>query len=212
MFYEATMFNHCIGQWDVSSVMNMRSMFDGAESFNQDISNWKVHNVQDMSKMFRFSTSFDQDIGEWDVTRVLDMSDMFRGAVTFNRNLGGWNVSTETNVSMMFFNASTLLRNLGRVNDEDGVWSSFFHEFLVSKTPESRKAYFSQLFPWERRSSFLMFLAMSGYLSSACACTRNKDEEKKDNSSIDDKHTPAPSPCDKIFDIEDIYRYICTFL
>ena len=41
MFYNATVFNGNISNWDTSSVTNMSYMFKGAESFNQDI-NTKV--------------------------------------------------------------------------------------------------------------------------------------------------------------------------
>jgi surface protein len=38
MFAGARTFNQPIGNWDVSNVVDMKSMFDRAISFNQDIS------------------------------------------------------------------------------------------------------------------------------------------------------------------------------
>ena len=45
-------FNQPIGNWDVSSVTNMGSMFSNASSFNQKLSSWDVENV---TKCARFS-------------------------------------------------------------------------------------------------------------------------------------------------------------
>ena len=50
-------FNQPIGNWDVSSVTNMSSMFKGATSFNQPIGNWDVSNVISMNHMFEGATS-----------------------------------------------------------------------------------------------------------------------------------------------------------
>ena len=41
-----------IGDWDVSSVVNLFGVFIGASSFNQDIGDWDVSNVTDMWGMF----------------------------------------------------------------------------------------------------------------------------------------------------------------
>ena len=70
-------FNEDISTWDVSSVRNMRSMFNNANSFNQDISYWDVSAVQDIGFMFAGTDSFNQDIGNWDVSGATDMREYF---------------------------------------------------------------------------------------------------------------------------------------
>jgi surface protein len=85
---------------DVSSVINMNTMFYGATVFNGDISEWDVSSVTNMSYMFfgaqrsmaifpngmslvtnasnvRSETAFNGDISEWDVSSVTDMNTMF---------------------------------------------------------------------------------------------------------------------------------------
>jgi hypothetical protein len=63
-------FNQPIGNWDVSSVTNMGSMFEGrsfATPFNQPLGEWDVSSVTNMSLMFWLS-AFNQRIKSWCVT------------------------------------------------------------------------------------------------------------------------------------------------
>ena len=78
-----------IGDWDVSSVTDMRNIFYGASAFNQDLSKWDVSAVTDMRSMFAYATSFNQDLSNWDVSKVTDMEEMFLRASSFNRELRG---------------------------------------------------------------------------------------------------------------------------
>jgi surface protein len=60
-------------------------MFSNASAFNQPIDSWNVSSVVDMDSMFfnnpMFGTSsFDQPIGSWNVGNVTNMSSMFAGA------------------------------------------------------------------------------------------------------------------------------------
>ena len=72
-----TAFNQDIGSWDVSSVGDMDTMFEGANSFNQDIGSWDVGKVTNMSAMFFLHPVFNQDISSWDVSNVTNMYRMF---------------------------------------------------------------------------------------------------------------------------------------
>ncbi len=44
--------------------------FDYAKAFNQDIGNWNVSNVTDMRSMFKGAKAFNQDLNSWDVSKV----------------------------------------------------------------------------------------------------------------------------------------------
>ena len=50
------------GQWNVSNVEDMLSMFQNCEDFNQPLNNWNVSNVEDMENMFQNARSFNQPL------------------------------------------------------------------------------------------------------------------------------------------------------
>ena len=91
-----------IEKWDVSSVKDMTSMFEGAKTFNADISNWNVGNVESMYSMFLGAKNFNQPIGKWDVSNVENMAFMF-STEAFNQPIGDWNVSKVADIQLMQF-------------------------------------------------------------------------------------------------------------
>ena len=78
-----------IGDWDVSDITDMGSMFSRAYTFNQDISKWDVSAVTNMEYMFDGASAFNQDLSKWDVSAVRNMEGMFYGASAFKRELCG---------------------------------------------------------------------------------------------------------------------------
>ncbi len=55
--YNVTSFNQDISSWDVSNVVDMVQMFDGASSFDQDLTSWCVLNIS--SPPVSFAPSLD---------------------------------------------------------------------------------------------------------------------------------------------------------
>jgi surface protein len=53
LFFQENLFNEDIGNWDVSKVTDMRSIFVKATSFNQDLSPWNVDNVANYADISR---------------------------------------------------------------------------------------------------------------------------------------------------------------
>ena len=96
-----------IGEWDVSRVTDMDSLFFKANLFNDDITKRDVSSISD--KFFEAST-FNGDISKWDVSSVTGMSGMFQSAASFSDNLSKWDVSSVTGMSFMFSSATVLKR------------------------------------------------------------------------------------------------------
>ena len=106
MFQEAAAFNGDLSEWDVSSVTNMRNMFNSAQAFDGDISAWNVSSVTDMRKMFWGAAAFNGDISAWNVSNVTSMDIMFASATKFNGDISAWNVSSVTSMDAMFSGAA----------------------------------------------------------------------------------------------------------
>ena len=117
-FEFCTNFNGNIGNWDVSAVTGMGSMFKSATAFNNggssSIGNWNTSLVTDMSNMFQSATAFNQNIGSWNTGAVTNMSRAFNSATAFNQNIGAWNVEAVTNI--VFFMSGKTAANYSAAN------------------------------------------------------------------------------------------------
>merc|ERR1712176_774609 len=94
-----------IGNFDVSKVTSMKSMFQHAEQFNQELEYWDTSNVEDMGSMFRLTKNFNKPLERWNVSKVTNMYKMFGNAEKFDQPLARWNVSSVTSMFEMFRNA-----------------------------------------------------------------------------------------------------------
>ena len=109
----AWLFNNIpIGQWDVSAITDMSSLFRDKPSFNQDLSAWKVSAVTTMKRMFFNASSFDKDISAWNVSAVTTMSYMFFNASSFDKDISAWNVSAVRDMYGMFNRAASFNQDI----------------------------------------------------------------------------------------------------
>jgi surface protein len=148
MFYNATAFNGNISTWDVSSVVEMQYMFNEAISFNGNIGTWDVSSAIYMHSMFEYATSFNQDLNDWVVSDVVDMNNMFMGAESFNGNISTWDVSSVTYMYSMFENALVFDQDLS-----DWDFSNVTNmSDLFSNVTLSTDHYDALLFSWENQN------------------------------------------------------------
>ena len=97
-----THFEGDISEWDVSSVVNMNSMFRECNNFNSDLSNWNVSSVTSMGYVFVGCHNFNSDLSKWNVGKVTNMSYMFYGCDNFNSDISKWDVRNVINMYGMF--------------------------------------------------------------------------------------------------------------
>ena len=102
LFWLNIYFNEDISSWDVSRVTNMECMFRNCENFNQPLNSWNVSRVKYMRSMFWYAKSFNQTLKDWDISCVKDMSFMFAGTMKFKKFLN-WNISVSTDTTCMFW-------------------------------------------------------------------------------------------------------------
>merc|ERR1719296_253453 len=77
MFCGASAFNSNIKGWDMSSVTDMRVMFNLATSFNADVSGWVLSNVEAMDGAFAGMSSFNPDVANWQTPSASSMKYLF---------------------------------------------------------------------------------------------------------------------------------------
>lgn len=109
MFNAATIFTNggspSINNWDTSSVIGIEEMFRSASAFNQPIGNWDMSKVTTMRSVFRDSP-FNQPIGTWNTGSVTTMADLFLNS-PFNQDLSNWDFSKVTNMLRFGYSFST---------------------------------------------------------------------------------------------------------
>ncbi|MDT7831593.1 BspA family leucine-rich repeat surface protein [Flavobacteriaceae bacterium S356] len=116
MFEGCLSINDDITSWNVSTVTNMENMFASTRNFNQSLNGWDVSNVTNMRGMFSDTRDFNADISAWNVSNVANMSAMFIRSQSFNQDISGWNVSNVTTMEGMFEQASAFNQNLNSWN------------------------------------------------------------------------------------------------
>ena len=67
-----------------------------------------------------------------------------------------------------------------------------------------RQKYFARAYSWKRRRSFVLFLVQHGYVYCPSTCTYSNFAMEVGG--------VGKARCDILFDVEDISRYVCTFL
>lgn len=113
-----------VGEWDVSNMTNIRSMFFGCFNFDEDLSatgnipnfsNWDVSNVTDMSYMFGSCTKLDTKVFQVTSTTT-NLEAMFSNCQLFtNKNsssIATWDTRNVINMSWMFNNAKVFNINI----------------------------------------------------------------------------------------------------
>ena len=178
MFKGASIFNHPIGDWDVSNVQDFSEMFCAREipvspalnqarpanpmTFNQNIGSWNTASATNFRRMFAGAVEFNQHLGDWETSSVTDMSMMFYYAEKFNKPLNTvgpkWDVSEVTNMSQMFMRAANFDETL---ND----WTPV--KLLTMEKMFAYATVFNHPLAWGGNTPALTSLAETFYYASA---------------------------------------------
>jgi surface protein len=98
MFFNASVANPDVSNWNVSAVTDMGAMFYNASVANPNVSNWNVSAVTNMGYMFREASVANPDVSNWNVSAVTDMGSMFNLSNFSNTNydllLASWSLLT----------------------------------------------------------------------------------------------------------------------
>ena len=91
---DAQLFNQNIGNWVMSSVVNISGLLSGTLLFNHDITRWDVSNVVYMTNFAAYARAFNQDLSIWNISNVEYMDNIFTESLLSTQNysniLNGW--------------------------------------------------------------------------------------------------------------------------
>lgn len=233
MFEGASAFNRDIRHWDVSNVRDMSKMFRSAISFDQDIGGWDVSRVMDMSDMFRGAAAFNRNLGGWSIVSDgrVNVAMMFFNARSLLRSLSSLGVTSffhDRHIRMapqqrelhfakvfpwcrrrhyMMFLAHCGYLSCHRRRSEDAG-----HEPPgAAGSAVAREASAALCIPPQR-------FDVDTEISMSCD---KKDDDASasvvhhcggETATVTSAPLPGAAPCDLIFDVEDIVRYICGYL
>ena len=130
-----------IGDWDVSAVTQMDTVFLGKGAFNQDVSKWNTGAATTMSEMFYYAAVFNQDVSNWDTHAVTNMKGMFDNAAAFNQDVSKWNTGLVTTMKSMFSKAGTFNQDVS--NWDTGLVTTMDNMF------DEASAFNSDLSKWD---------------------------------------------------------------
>lgn len=131
-------YNQPVGNFDMTNVTTITSMFLGCGAFNQDLDTWNITSaLTSAGEAFR-STSFNGSVAGWDVSglqiansmfqnaelgasngldtwvtsSLQNMARMFMDCADFNNDISGWDVSNVTTLSLTFRGCNAFAANL----------------------------------------------------------------------------------------------------
>ncbi len=106
MFRQNTTFNKDVSSWDISTILDMGSMFYGSNFNNGGVAlTWDMSNVTNINTMFSAMSAFNQDVSSWDTSSVETMEYTFNNNTGFNQDVFDWDTSSVT--TFEGFNAGT---------------------------------------------------------------------------------------------------------
>jgi len=91
--------------WDVAVCTNFDGMFYNCDSFNGTLTNWDTASASTMRSMFRDCLIFNQPVNHFDMSVILSTQSMFYGTGAFNQPLNLWNMTSNDYYTSMFLNA-----------------------------------------------------------------------------------------------------------
>lgn len=118
MFQEASAFNQNINNWNTANVTTMVSMFQDARAFNQPVDTWNTQNAGNINAIFKGASAFNQPLGNWNTRQVTDMSSAFEDASAFNQPIGTWDTGNVTLIYNIFKGASAFNQPIGAWNTQ----------------------------------------------------------------------------------------------